>query len=105
MKGAERQGNRKTTGYYEIGMTARYLPQMKASVLAGNVIFNRLHWHEHLEVMCCLKGEFHMRVDGEEFLLREGDFLTVNPNAMHEIFDGTRDGLQIIFSVDASLLK
>lgn len=93
------------SGYYEIGMNARHRPQTKAFALVGNVIYNRLHWHDHLEVMCCLKGKFSMRVDGDIYTLKEGDFLTVNCNCAHEIFEGTKDGLQIIFSVDASLLK
>lgn len=91
------------TGYYEIGMNARN--GMGAFALVGNVIYNRLHWHDHLEVMCCLKGQFCMRIEGEICTLKEGDLMTVNCGCAHEIFDGTEDGLQIIFSIDASLLK
>lgn len=92
-------------GYYEIGIGAGRRMGTRAYALAGNVIYNRLHWHEHLEVMCCLKGQFCIRVDGEVYTLGAGDFLTVNSNCVHEIFDGTENGLQIIFSVDTSLLK
>ena len=46
-----------------------------------------------------------MRVQGEELRLSPGDFVTVNDDVSHEIFDGERDGLQIIFSVDPALLR
>ena len=66
--GREREGKGRDghqAGYYEIAMNGRYLSQMPAAALAGNVIYNRMHWHEHLEVMCCLKGSFSLRAGGE----------------------------------------
>ena len=108
-KGGEEKGNRREKtggdGYYEIAMNGRYLSRMQAAALAGNVISNRMHWHEHLEVMCCLKGAFSLRVGGETMRLSEGDFAAINPEVPHEIFDGQENGLQIIYSVDAGLLR
>ncbi|MFV0362220.1 MAG: helix-turn-helix domain-containing protein, partial [Suipraeoptans sp.] len=66
--------------------------------------FNRLHWHEHLEILCCLHGTFCVRIDGRVFRLNEGDLITINGGANHEIFDGSANGLQIIVSIDPSLL-
>lgn len=51
-------------GYYEIGINAQYLREMHATTIVGNVIMNRLHWHDHLEVICCVHGSFSVRVDG-----------------------------------------
>lgn len=92
-------------GYYEIDMISRYQPQMQATALTGNVIYNRLHWHEHLEIMYCVRGSFSLSVNGECMELSEGDFATINGGVPHEIFDGVENGLQIIFSVDQSLLR
>ena len=106
--GREREGKGRDghqAGYYEIAMNGRYLSQMPAAALAGNVIYNRMHWHEHLEVMCCLKGSFSLRAGGEILRLSEGDFAAINPEVPHEIFDGREDGLQIIYSVDARFLR
>ena len=95
----------KDSGYYEIKNNPAYEVGIKALALAGNVEFNRLHWHEHLEILCCIYGSFCVRVDGEVFRLSEGDIITINGGASHEIFDGRKNGLQIIFSVYPSLLK
>ena len=108
-KSAEEKAGRRDKGggdgYYEIAMNGRYLSQMPAAALAGNVIYHRMHWHGHLEVMCCLKGSFSLRAGGEILHLSEGDFAAINPDVPHEIFDGQENGLQIIYSVDAGLLR
>ena len=95
----------KNSGYYEIGLNARLLQKLKATALAGNVIMNRLHWHDHLEILCCVAGSFSLRIDRDVMRLNAGDFSVINGGVPHEIFDGIPDGLQIIFSVDASLLR
>jgi AraC-like DNA-binding protein/mannose-6-phosphate isomerase-like protein (cupin superfamily) len=95
----------KNTGYYEIKTNRIFGVELKAAVLAGNVQFNRLHWHEHLEILCCVHGSFNVRVDGIVYHLKEGDIITINSGASHEIFDGLPNGLQIIVSIDPSLLQ
>lgn len=93
------------SGYYEIMNRTGDWDVLKMRALAGNVQFNRLHWHDSLEIMCCLHGSFRMTIQGCPYILQKGDLITVNPGLNHEISDGTADGLQLIFSVDASLLR
>lgn len=38
----------KSKGYYEIKKMNRLIPDLNVEAFAGNVRFNRLHWHEHL---------------------------------------------------------
>lgn len=78
--------------------------ELNADAFAGNVQFNRLHWHDDLEILCCVRGEFSVRVDGILYHLSEGDIITINGGASHEIFDGSANGLQIIASVKPVLL-
>lgn len=94
----------KDNGYYEIDRNHVWGKELKAGVIVGNVRFNRLHWHEHLEILCCVHGSFCIRAEGEVCRLSEGDIFTINCGISHEIFDGTADGLQIIISIDPSLL-
>lgn len=91
-------------GYYEIIDHTAYRMGIKASAIAGNVQFNRLHWHDSLEIMCCIKGSFKINIQGTVYTLGEGDLVTINCGLSHEISDGTSGGLQLIFSVDKSLL-
>ena len=92
------------TGYYEIKTNRSFGVELKTVVFAGNVHFNRMHWHEHLEILCCIHGSFGIRVDGAVYHLTEGDIITINSRTSHEIFDGTANGLQLIVSIDPSLL-
>lgn len=94
----------KNTGYYEIKMNRTFGLELNAEAFAGNVLFNRLHWHDHLEIICCIYGTLSLRVDGIVYRLLEGDLITINSGANHEIFDGTANGLQIIASIDQGLL-
>ena len=95
----------KERGYYELDMNARFTPEMMSCALVGNVINNGLHWHRHLEVMCCVRGSFCIRAEQSVVRLYPGDFFTIHCNVPHEIFDGEPDGLQIIFSADEQILR
>ena len=93
------------SGYFEIGLKQQYPREIRATALSGNVLMNRLHWHNNLEVLYCIHGGFSLRIDREVYRLEPGDFVTINCDVQHEIFDGTPDGLQIILSIDKSLLR
>ncbi len=51
----------------------------------------KMHFHHQVEVVYMLKGECTAIVEGEEFLLRSGDILTVFPNQIHEYKDGKNE--------------
>lgn len=95
----------KQSGYYEVIHHMESLTGLKMRVMSGNVQFNRLHWHDSPEIMCCIHGSFSIRLPDSVFRLQEGDLITFAGGIPHEIFDGTPDGLQLIFSVDPSLLR
>lgn len=90
-------------GYYETNKVADILG-LPVTVTAMNVMVNGVHWHDHLEILFCKKGEMHVRVDGTEYTLAEGDFITVNSGDSHEIYGGEPGNLQIICSVENKLL-
>lgn len=94
----------KSKGYYEIKKNNRLVPDLNVEAFAGNVRFNRLHWHEHLEIICCVAGSFQLRIDGTLLTLRAGDLVTINSGLDHEISNGTPDGLQLIISIDPQYL-
>ena len=95
----------KSKGYYEIKKMNRLIPDLNVEAFAGNVRFNRLHWHEHLEILCCIAGSFQIRIDGTLLTLQAGDLITINSGLDHEISNGTPDGLQLIISVDPQYLR
>ena len=74
------------------------------SVMVINVMMNGVHWHDHVEILYCVRGEMHVRIDGLAHRLRERDFVTVDGGVSHEIYDGEPGNLQIICSIDRKML-
>lgn len=91
-------------GYYEIMNHTAFHAGLKASVIAGDLQFNRMHWHDSLEIICCLYGSCSINIQGSSVHLNAGDLVTIDRGLSHEIYDGTYPGLQLIFSVDPSVL-
>ena len=42
------------------------------------------HWHDGVELLYVLDGEMEHSVNGESFIMREGDFMFVNAGSIHE---------------------
>lgn len=42
------------------------------------------HWHDGVELLFVTEGEIIHSVNGESYLMREGDFMFVNSGSMHE---------------------
>lgn len=97
--------DKQESGYYEIRRGTLDKSTLPVSIITGNVIYNALHWHDHVEVIYCVAGRFRVRVEEQIFTMGAGDILLVNGRDSHEIFDGTRDGLQVIASISAESLR
>lgn len=100
MKGG---GDMSALGYYEIINYRIYQADLKARVIAGNIRFNRMHWHDSLEILCCIYGSCKINIQGQIFNLQGGDLVTINPGLGHEISSSKEKGLQLVFSVDPSV--
>ena len=64
-------------GYYEIMNYKTNQMGLKAGVITGNVEFNRLHWHDSLEIFCCIYGNVSINMQGIVYNLKEGDLITI----------------------------
>lgn len=95
---------KKKYGYYEENKTVSLLG-FPATMIIGNVIYNGLHWHDHVEIILCKKGTTHVRIQQKLYHLKEGDFITINSGSPHEIFNGKEGNLQIICSISLNFLK
>lgn len=42
------------------------------------------HWHDSLEVLMILSGEAHIVMQGQTFMLKESDVVTINSRQLHE---------------------
>lgn len=93
------------SGYYEIVQHTALHTDLKAHIIIGNVLFNRMHWHDSLEIIYSVYGSLCVHVEGTSYHMNAGDVLVVNCKNRHELTDGTPDGLQFILSIDPSLLR
>ena len=48
-------------------------------------IFNPLNWHENLEILYVVSGEGIIRNDAAFHKVREGDFVIINTNSLHNV--------------------
>ena len=78
------------SGYYEIVGSTVNRTGLKMNVIAGNILFNRLHWHDSLEIICCIHGSVQVRIQGEAYVLKENDLVAVNCGLSHELTEGFR---------------
>lgn len=50
-----------------------------------------VHWHEEMEILVMHRGELLVNVGGEDYALREGQVLLVNPRQLHLMRSEDRD--------------
>ena len=51
-----------------------------------------LHWHEELQFTMMLSGSFIMQVNGQDYLLKEGQAIFINKDLLHITSDLSPDG-------------
>lgn len=52
------------------------------------------HWHPETEIFFITSGKMSFQVDGEQFILEEGDILLIKPNTLHGSHDSFGTQLQ-----------
>lgn len=64
--------------------------------------FNRLHWHDSLEINYVKRGEGRYLINGRTYEMREGDIILLSPSDLHRAFE-TRDLLLQVTVFDSAL--
>lgn len=91
--------------YYEVSFWSARNVGLNATAMPGNMIFNRRHWQNGVEVLAPIKGTLHVKIEDAEYILQEGDLITIDTGLPHEVTSGTVDNMQLIFNVDDSLMR
>lgn len=92
-------------GYMELGRWNGLSFGLNVGCIMGNLIRNSRHWMYGVEILCMLRGEHTLWVDGTEYRMRPGDVLTIDRFRSHEIYDGVTGGLQLVFNFDEALVR
>lgn len=64
-----------------------------------------LHLHREVEIICATEGRLHVHVDGEAYLLEEGEIAIAFPNVVHgylPLAEGVGKGIFLSFPPDLS---
>jgi len=91
--------------YYEIPRWSFSAIGLNIMVMPGNMIFNRRHWQNGIEVLYPVKGTLDVKIEDAEYSLSEGDLITIDSGLLHEVSSGKPDYIQMIFSVDEKLMR
>ncbi|MFD2328893.1 helix-turn-helix domain-containing protein [Cohnella sp. GCM10020058] len=65
--------------------------------------FNRLHWHDSLEINYVKHGEGMYLINGTTYPIRQGDIVLLSPSDLHRAFE-TRDLVLQVTVFDSALL-
>ncbi len=95
----------RTAGYYEISRWNGRPLGLKVMAMPGNLILNRRHWQNGIEVLVAVYGELTVEVEDRVFHLDEGDFITVDAGLSHEIRSGKVGSLQMVFNIDNRMYR
>lgn len=64
-----------------------------------------LHLHREVEIICAMEGRLHLHIDGEAYILEEGDVAIAFPNVVHgymPLEDGCGKGMFMSFPPELS---
>lgn len=64
-----------------------------------------LHWHSDLEIMFCQKGSFVVKIDTNEYTVREGQILFVESSTPHEYYGGTEENRITLLRVGSAFFS
>lgn len=72
--------------------------------LMTSVKYVAMHWHDRIELLLVLKGQVHVYVGKEEFLLTENDLLLINSNEVHGV-ESNQENKLLIIQIPLSFIK
>lgn len=75
----------------------------KCGVMYGNQPFIR-HCHKEAEILYIRRGNLHVRMDGEEYTVKQDEFLIVPPFVSHSIESASDDCIREVILIEPSVM-
>lgn len=60
----------------------------------------KMHWHKHLEILLVLQGSINIRIEDNEYLLKENDLILINVNEIHNTTKTNEDNIILALQID-----
>ncbi|MBW7452549.1 helix-turn-helix domain-containing protein [Paenibacillus sepulcri] len=80
---------------------AKKYPVQIVDTIGVNAHYQRLHWHDILEINFIKAGTGYYIINGQTFEFQQGDILLINSNDLHRAYE-TKDLVMQVISFDAS---
>ncbi|WP_053373091.1 AraC family transcriptional regulator [Paenibacillus sp. FJAT-27812] len=80
---------------------ARHYPIQVVDTIGVTAYYQKLHWHDVLEINFIKSGTGYYIINGKTFEFRQGDILLINSNDLHCAYE-TKDLVMQVISFDAS---
>lgn len=91
--------------YYEISRWHASMLGINVTVMPGNMIFNRRHWQNGIEILYPVVGTLNVKIENSEYNLSESDLITIDSGLLHEVSSGRPNYVQMIFNIDDKLMR
>ncbi|MGG1634133.1 AraC family transcriptional regulator [Paenibacillus sp. FSL A5-0031] len=82
---------------------AKHYPIQVLETIGVNATYQKLHWHDVLEINLIKSGTGYYIINGQTFEFQEGDILLINSNDLHCAYE-TKDLVMQVICFDASWL-
>ncbi len=61
----------------------------------------KMHWHKQLEILLVLQGSINIRIEDNDYLLKENDLILINANEIHNTSKTNEDNIILALQIDA----
>ncbi|WP_123052821.1 helix-turn-helix domain-containing protein [Clostridium sp. JN-1] len=82
-----------------------YPQSIPVSISCANVTEYPVHWHNSIEILYVLKGNFYITIDSDKYELVEKDVEIVNIDEAHSIHGMDKDNMILIFHIDPNFFE
>ena len=82
---------------YELIKTDTGVP---IKVLMHSVNKLEMHWHKQLEILLVLQGSINIRINDDEYLLKENDLILINSSEIHNTSKTNEDNIILVLQID-----
>jgi AraC-type DNA-binding domain-containing proteins len=72
-----------------------YVKDVPLKCFIAGIDYSSSHWHPDIEIVFLLKGKLRLLVDGEDFIMEEGDIILINSKSVHSVKSET-DNLAMV---------
>lgn len=64
-----------------------------------------MHWHREIEILLVLKGSVNLRIATDEYIMKEDDFILLNPNEVHSVMETEDENILLALQIQTDFFN